>query len=63
MENKKGFNYSFRDNNYLIQSYNFIWSRAFEVMVKCDILSDWCSLSQNDIGLIDLIQSSFRKSW
>lgn len=42
--------------NYLIPPYNFIWSYAFEVMVKCDILRIiGCSLSQNDIGLIDLL--------
>ena len=44
------------NKNYLIPPYNFIWSRAFEVMVKCDILRIvGCSLSQNDIGLIDLL--------
>lgn len=44
------------NKNYLIPPYNFIWSRAFEVMVKCDILRIiGCSLSQNDIGLVDLL--------
>ncbi|MBI4683389.1 MAG: hypothetical protein HY757_09870, partial [Nitrospirae bacterium] len=44
------------NKNYLIPPYNFIWSRAFEVMLKCDILRIiGCSLSPNDIGLIDLL--------
>ncbi len=42
--------------NYLIPPYNFIWSRAFEVLVQCDILRVvGCSLNQNDIGLVDLL--------
>lgn len=44
------------NKNYLIPPYNFIWSRAFEVLATCDILRIiGCSLSQNDIGLIDLL--------
>lgn len=44
------------NKNYLIPPYNFIWSRAFEILVECDILRIiGCSLNQNDIGLIDLL--------
>lgn len=44
------------NKNYSIPPYNFIWSRAFEVLAQCDILRIiGCSLSQNDIGLIDLL--------
>lgn len=44
------------NKNYLIPPYNFIWSRAFEVLIQCDILRViGCSLSQNDIGLVDLL--------
>jgi hypothetical protein len=44
------------NKNYLIPPYNFIWSRAFEVLAHCDILRViGCSLNQNDIGLIDLL--------
>lgn len=42
--------------NYLIPPYNFIWSKTLEVLVQCDKLRViGCSLSQNDIGLIDLL--------
>ncbi len=42
--------------NYLTPPYNFIWSRAFEVLSQCDILRIvGCSLSQNDMGLLDLL--------
>lgn len=44
------------NKNYLIPPYNFIWSRAFEVLAQCDILRIiGCSLNQNDVGLIDLL--------
>ena len=44
------------NKNYLIPPYNFIWSRSFEVLSQCDILRIiGCALSQNDIGLIDLL--------
>ena len=42
--------------NYLELPYNFIWGRALESLIECDILRViGCSLSANDIGLIDLI--------
>lgn len=44
------------NKNYLAPPYNFIWGHAFELLVECDILRIiGCSLSQNDIGLIDLL--------
>lgn len=44
------------NKNYLLPPYNFIWGKAFELLVKCDILRIiGCSLSQNDTGLIDLL--------
>jgi len=44
------------NKNYLMPPYNFIWGRAFEIMVNCDILRIiGCSLNPNDIGLIDLL--------
>jgi hypothetical protein len=44
------------NKNYLIPPYNFIWSRALEVLSQCDILRIvGCSLSQNDFGLVDLL--------
>lgn len=44
------------NKNYLTHPYNFIWGTAFELLVQCDILRIiGCSLSQNDIGLIDLL--------
>ena len=44
------------NKNYLIPPFNFIWGRAFEIMVTCDILRIvGCSLNPNDIGLIDLL--------
>jgi hypothetical protein len=44
------------NKNYLIPPYNFIWSRALEVLSQCDILRIvGCSLSQNDLGLLDLL--------
>src|ERR1039458_7944243 len=62
-----GFDLKFRNNklpimtpginkNYLELPYNFIWGRALEVLIECDILRViGCSLSQNDVGLIDLL--------
>ncbi|MCH7828533.1 hypothetical protein IH982_01525 [Patescibacteria group bacterium] len=42
--------------NYLEFPYNFIWGRALESLIECDILRVvGCSFSANDIGLIDLI--------
>ena len=42
--------------NYLHLPYNFIWSRALELLIQCDILRViGCSLSQNDIHLVDLL--------
>jgi hypothetical protein len=44
------------NKNYLHVPYNFIWSRALELLIECDILRViGCSLNQNDIHLIDLI--------
>ena len=42
--------------HYLHIPYNFIWSRALELLIECDVLRVvGCSLSQNDIHLIDLL--------
>jgi hypothetical protein len=42
--------------NYLHLPYNFIWSRALEILIQCDVLRViGCSLSQNDMHLIDLL--------
>lgn len=42
--------------NYLQIPYNFIWGRALEILTECDILRViGCSLSQNDIALINLL--------
>ena len=44
------------NKNYLELPYNFIWGRALELLIKCDVLRViGCSLSQNDLGLIDLL--------
>ena len=44
------------NKNYLRLPYNFIWGCALEVLAECDILRViGCSLSQNDIQLIDLL--------
>jgi hypothetical protein len=44
------------NKNYLVPPYNFIWSRAFEILTQCDTLRViGCSLNQNDVGLIDLL--------
>jgi hypothetical protein len=42
--------------NYLAPPYNFIWGRAYEILAQCDVLRViGCSLSQNDLGLVDLL--------
>jgi len=42
--------------NYLHVPYSFIWNRALEILIECDILRVvGCSMSQNDIHLIDLL--------
>jgi len=42
--------------NYLAPPYNFIWSRAYELLAHCDALRIiGCSLNQNDVGMIDLL--------
>lgn len=44
------------NKNYLELPYNFIWGRALELLIDCDILRViGCSLSQNDVGLVDLL--------
>jgi hypothetical protein len=44
------------DKNYLQIPYNYLWGRALEILAGCDILRIiGCSLSQNDIALIDLL--------
>jgi len=44
------------NKNYLHAPYNFIWTRALEVLVECDSLRViGCSLSQNDTHLVDLL--------
>lgn len=44
------------NKNYLIPPYNFIWGRALEELSRCDTLRIvGCSLSQNDLGLVDLL--------
>jgi hypothetical protein len=44
------------NKNYLMPPYNFIWGRTYELLLGCDILRIiGCSMSQNDIGLIDLL--------
>ena len=42
--------------NYLIPPYNFIWGKAYELLVACDVLRIiGCSMNQNDLGLVDLL--------
>src|SRR2546423_1805134 len=42
--------------NYLELPYNFIWGRALRTLINCDVLRViGCSLSQNDLGLVDLL--------
>ena len=44
------------NKNYIHTPYNFIWNRAMEVVTECDILRViGCSLSQNDLHLVDLL--------
>jgi len=44
------------NKNYLHAPYNFIWTRALEILVECDALRViGCSLSQNDTHLVDLL--------
>jgi len=44
------------NKNYLELPYNFIWGRALELLIDCDTLRViGCSLSQNDMGLVDLL--------
>gem|GEM_PF-1841013 len=44
------------NKNYLHAPYNFIWTRALEVLVECDEMRViGCSLSQNDTHLVDLL--------
>lgn len=44
------------NKNYLNPPYNFIWGRAYDLLVQCDVLRIiGCSISQNDIGLVDLL--------
>lgn len=43
------------NKNYLHVPYGFIWSRALEILIECDTLRIiGCSLSPNDVHLIDL---------
>lgn len=44
------------NKNYLHAPYGFIWSRALEILIECDVLRVvGCALSQNDFHLIDLL--------
>ncbi len=44
------------NKNYIHPPYNSIWNRALEVLIECDTLRViGCSLSQNDVHLIDLL--------
>ncbi len=44
------------NKNYLHLPYNFIWNRALELLIQCDILRIiGCALSPNDTHLIDLL--------
>jgi hypothetical protein len=44
------------NKNYLFPPYNFIWSKAYDLLTRCDILRIiGCSLNQNDLGLVDLL--------
>jgi hypothetical protein len=44
------------NKNYLFPPYNFIWSKAYDLLTRCDILRViGCSLNQNDLGLVDLL--------
>ena len=42
--------------SYLHAPYGFIWNRALEILIRCDVLRViGCSLSPNDSHLIDLL--------
>jgi hypothetical protein len=42
--------------SYLHAPYGFIWNRALEILIECDVLRViGCSLNSNDIHLIDLL--------
>lgn len=44
------------NKNYLTLPYNFVWGRALEVLIDSDVLRIvGCSLSTNDLGVIDLL--------
>src|SRR6266853_861479 len=44
------------NKNYLELPYSFVWGRALELLLDCDILRIvGCSLSQNDLGIVDLL--------
>lgn len=44
------------NKNYLFPPYNFVWAKAYELLKRCDVLRIiGCSLSQTDLGLIDLL--------
>ena len=44
------------NKNYLFPPYNFIWSKAYDLLTRCDVLRIiGCSLNQNDLGLVDLL--------
>jgi len=44
------------NKTYIHAPYGFIWNRAMEVLIECDVLRVvGCSLSQNDNHLIDLL--------
>ncbi|MCX6794776.1 MAG: hypothetical protein NTY31_02210 [Candidatus Falkowbacteria bacterium] len=44
------------NKSYIHAPYNFIWNKALEILIECDILRIvGCSLSQNDFHLIDLL--------
>jgi hypothetical protein len=50
------------NKNYLFPPYNFIWGKAYELLVKCDVLRIiGCSLNQNDLGLVDLLFKAHAK--
>lgn len=50
------------NKNYLELPYNFIWGRALELLIECDTLRViGCSLSQNDLGLVDLLLKAHLK--
>lgn len=44
------------NKNYLDLPYSFVWGRALELILDCDVLRViGCSLSQNDLGIVDLL--------